>query len=65
LLFTIDISFQSDVIVLDGTNFHTRTSEGDWLLEFYAPWCGHCKNLAPIWEELATKVKGQVNVAKN
>lgn len=37
------------------------------LVEFFAPWCGHCKNLAPIYEELASSLefaKNKVQIAK-
>jgi len=48
-----------DVVVLRGESFNELVldNQKDVLVEFYAPWCGHCKKLAPIWDELGKKVK--------
>mmetsp|Transcript_10870 Transcript_10870/g.14139 ORF Transcript_10870/g.14139 Transcript_10870/m.14139 type:complete len:214 (+) Transcript_10870:199-840(+) len=69
LLFFVLISFASaelkgDVIPLTEQDFSSKTKEGSWFIKFYAPWCGHCKSLAPIWEELAEELDDEVNVAK-
>ncbi|XP_011867143.1 PREDICTED: thioredoxin-related transmembrane protein 1-like [Vollenhovia emeryi] len=38
---------------------------GEWMVEFYAPWCPACKALEPIWEDLASSKKDlNINVGK-
>ena len=47
-------------VVLDDGNFdsHVLAKPNEmWLVEFYAPWCGHCKQLTPIFDEAAPKAR--------
>lgn len=55
---------EKEVVTLTSEDFDKYTQSGDWFVEFYAPWCGHCKRLAPIWEEFAKKADSPLNVAK-
>ncbi|XP_060947049.1 protein disulfide-isomerase A6 isoform X1 [Limanda limanda] len=57
-------SASDDVVELTPSNFNREVIQSDslWLVEFYAPWCGHCQTLASDWKKVATALKGIVKI---
>jgi len=75
ILAILSVGFGAELRILTSQNFEdltqvsTGSTTGAWLVKFYAPWCGHCKTLAPVWDELVDKLADEagqpiVNVAK-
>ncbi|KAI9684585.1 MAG: hypothetical protein M1822_005673 [Bathelium mastoideum] len=55
----------SPVLQVDGKSYDKLIARSNHtsIVEFYAPWCGHCQNLKPAYEKAAKKLKGLAKVA--
>ncbi len=51
-------------IELTAENFDATIAEGVTMADFWAPWCGPCRMIAPVIEELAVDFEGKAKIGK-
>lgn len=55
---------ESSIIEVHDNDFEEITKEGITLVDYFAEWCGPCRALTPVLEEVAAELEGKVKFAK-
>jgi len=61
---TPEVKKSDKILTLNNKNFKPYTRSGLVLVDFWAPWCGPCKTVAPILNDVAEEMDGEVKIGK-
>lgn len=54
----------SSVKILNADSFDSQVNSGVTVIDFWAPWCGPCKMLAPVIEQISDEYSGRLQICK-